>query len=172
MGLVSFYRDGDVDDAGRTFEEVLAFDNDQLEGIHDYIQWLFPLPEQSSCEPDAPTLTAADLETFRSDPAMQENMRRAFNVMLSFYGFKDTGEKVGLAENFNDRSDWLSANDRVHNFMRISRILRSLRIAGLEEEAQRFFGRLDRIYRHPVARELIGEKSYGFWKQRVSEPAP
>ena len=45
--LVAFYRDGARDDEGRTLAEILAWDDDRLEEIHDFIQWLFPLPERS-----------------------------------------------------------------------------------------------------------------------------
>ena len=33
------------DHRGRSLAEVLAFDDSALEQHHDYIQWLFPLPE-------------------------------------------------------------------------------------------------------------------------------
>ena len=33
-----------------------------LERTHDYIQWLFPLPERSSANPDAPRLSSADID--------------------------------------------------------------------------------------------------------------
>jgi len=165
MGLVEFYRDSAKDHAGRTLEDVLGFDNGQLEAIHDYIQWLFPVPEPSRFQPYIPVLTAKDIETFRNDPAMQENLRRSFEKMLSFYGFKDTGSKVELTADFNERARvWLTPGN--HNFMRITRILRSLTLLGLEAEAQRFFGALDEGHKHPVVGKIMGN-SHAYWKQQV-----
>lgn len=39
--LVRFYRGG-ADDRGRTLEQILAWDRDRLEAVHDDIQWIFP----------------------------------------------------------------------------------------------------------------------------------
>ena len=55
--LVGFYRGTGPDTAGRTINEVWAFDHDQLERQHDYIQWLFPTDQPSEFTPDAPLLT-------------------------------------------------------------------------------------------------------------------
>ena len=50
------------DDRGRTLDEVLAFSDADLERVHDYVQWLFPLPTRSLAQPGAPVLAAADIE--------------------------------------------------------------------------------------------------------------
>ena len=69
--LVAFYRDGAQDDRGRTLNEILAWPDDRLEAVHDFIQWLFPLPERSGANPGAPTLDAATIEAFHATPAMR-----------------------------------------------------------------------------------------------------
>jgi Opioid growth factor receptor (OGFr) conserved region len=43
-----------VDSEGRKLAEIWAWDFEELECAHDYIQWLFPLMEVSAFNPDAP----------------------------------------------------------------------------------------------------------------------
>ena len=75
--LVRFYR-GDAPDArGRTLDDILAWDDEQLEAVHDYIQWLFPLDEPSRFNPDAPLLTPADRVAFLQPPLAGEPAPRA-----------------------------------------------------------------------------------------------
>ncbi|HLB99097.1 MAG TPA: opioid growth factor receptor-related protein, partial [Acetobacteraceae bacterium] len=76
---MAFYRDGARDDEGRTLAEILAWDDDRLEEIHDFIQWLFPLPERSGANPSAPTLDAETIATFRADAGMRSRLRQAFD---------------------------------------------------------------------------------------------
>ena len=58
--LLRFYRLEGPDARGRTLPEIWAWDAARLEGVHDYIQWLFPLPEPSAFNPHAPILTHGD----------------------------------------------------------------------------------------------------------------
>jgi hypothetical protein len=45
--LLAFYRGQAPDDAGRWLKDIWEWDDEQLETTHDFIQWLFPLPEPS-----------------------------------------------------------------------------------------------------------------------------
>ena len=56
---------GGADDDGRTFDEILGWDDARLEMVHDYIQWIFPLPERSGANPWAPVLDAATIAAIR-----------------------------------------------------------------------------------------------------------
>lgn len=93
----------------------------RLEVEHDYIQWLFPLPEPSRFHPGAPILTAADIQVFHNSKDLKRIMRRALNRMWKFYKYN---------------THWLTPKN--HNFMRITRILRSCTLCGLEKEAKDF----------------------------------
>ncbi len=86
--LLSFYRSQSTDDRGRTLDQVRALNVRELERVHDYIQWLFPLPEQSGANPTAPTLTPEAIAAFRSDAALQGELLASFALMLTFYGFR------------------------------------------------------------------------------------
>jgi hypothetical protein len=109
------------DSRGRLAADVLGFPDEPLEEVHDYIQWLFPLPTRSGAQPGAPILTQAEIDAIRADPSAQDTLRRAAGRMLRFY---------------QDTRWWLSSYD--HNHLRITRIIHSLRILTGPEEAQRF----------------------------------
>ncbi|HEX4064406.1 MAG TPA: opioid growth factor receptor-related protein [Acidobacteriaceae bacterium] len=85
--IVAFYRDGATDDRNRTLAQILDWDDDRLEDIHDFIQWLFPLPETSGANPSAPTLDAHTITAFHATPEMQQRLRQSLDRMLRFYGF-------------------------------------------------------------------------------------
>jgi len=57
--LVAFSEGSAPDDRGRFIGDVLRFDDEKLEDVHDFIQWLFPLPERSGANPLAPILDDA-----------------------------------------------------------------------------------------------------------------
>ena len=66
--LIAFYRGLAPDSEGRTLADLWAFSDREMEDIHDFIQWMFPLREPSRFNPDAPLLTAADIAAFQADP--------------------------------------------------------------------------------------------------------
>jgi hypothetical protein len=97
----------------RSIGNVLAFDDHQLEHIHDFIQWLFPLPEPSRAQPQSPTLTSAEIAAIRQSSAAQENLKRAAQMMTDSYQRHD---------------HWLRRAD--HNHLRIIRIPVTCPVAG------------------------------------------
>lgn len=158
--LIAFYRDGARDDRGRTLAEILAWDDERLEAIHDFIQWLFPLPERSGANPSAPRLDRETIETFHATPEMRGRLRQAFERMLRFYGLRWTGACVERAGNFRERAqNWLWPGN--HNHLRLTRILRSTLLLGLETESKALFQALDTIYREFPDR--ISPRTHAFW---------
>ena len=165
--LLRFYRHEGPDHRGRTLRAIRAFDADRLESTHDFIQWLFPLPEPSGANPHAPLLAAGDIEAFAAQPALREELLNSLQVMLRFYGLalvSGTGApRVERARDYAARcGQWL---ERSHNFLRISRILRSLTLLGCGAEARAFLRCLEEIHREN-ARD-IGEDTLGHWRRAV-----
>jgi hypothetical protein len=54
--ILGFYSGVEPDHRGRYLHEIQKWPDDQLESVHDYIQWLFPLPERSGFNVSAPVL--------------------------------------------------------------------------------------------------------------------
>ena len=167
--IVSFYLGQGSDSEGRKIEQICAWDDNLLEEVHDYIQWLFPLLARSRFNPNAPVLTKADIQTFRTSDELKSRLLSSFRRMLQFYGLQcletDGTIAITIADSFPERrQDWLNWGD--HNHLRITRILTSLRLLGLDQYAQAFFKCLTQIYR--TEPDDIDPRSYTFWKKAVT----
>jgi Opioid growth factor receptor (OGFr) conserved region len=168
--LTRFFAGG-VDDDGRTLDEIVGWDDARLEMVHDYIQWLFPLPERSGANPSAPVLDARTIAQIRGDAEMQERLRAAFQRMLTFYGFALEGDAVVEGPRFTAASrNWLHAGN--HNHLRLTRMLRSLRVLGLVREAALLWEALRALYEQESAagRRTITPETFTFWRQASTSP--
>lgn len=166
--LIAFYTGTGKDNRGRTFDDVLAFSMDDLEFVHDYIQWLFPLFERSGANPAAPILDDRSAAAFRRDPQLRRSVRRAVATMLAFYGLQlSQGPGVIVirpASSFAERSaNWLTP--RNHNFLRLTRILKCLSILHAGTLARALLAcLLDIDVAHPG---VISDRTIEYWKNAV-----
>ena len=133
------------DGAGRSLADVLAFDDVRIEGVHDFIQWCFPLAQASRAVPGAPVLTAAEAAAIRADPQALAGLSAARDRMRRFYA--ETGF-------------WLCAHD--HNHLRITRILTALRDLLGAPEAEAFHAFV--TARNAEAGAPINPDSLRFWR--------
>lgn len=120
--IVAFYTGAGTDHATRSHADLVGLADPELERIHDYIQWLFPLRVASAFNWRAPTLTDNDVAILRASPIAQQRLTQAAARMERFY-------KLG-----RDQESWW-AEPHNHNLLRITRILSSLSILGLENHA-------------------------------------
>ena len=170
-GIIAFYSGAAPDNRGRYVNEIQASPDEYLEAAHDYVQWLFPLPEPSGFNAAAPILTRKTMQEFRMRPELQERLRASFLRMMNFYGLEARpGEQITVtrSSNFADKATvWLSAGN--HNHLRITRILRCLSILGLEPEAKAFFNCLSEIYRDEQNKPMpaISDETIVYWGQAV-----
>lgn len=171
--IIAFYSGAEPDHQGRYLHEIHRWSDEQLESVHDYIQWLFPLPEPSGFNPTAPILTRESVRDFRTRPELQQKLRISFLRMLKFYGLEiHSSERPNVTRSsaFAARATvWLSAGN--HNHLRITRILKSVRLLGLELEAKAFFECLAEIYSDEESKPLpaISEETFLFWQEAVGE---
>jgi hypothetical protein len=166
--IVAFYRSDGRDHRGRLLSHMLGFGLDELEFHHDYIQWLFPLPEPSGANESAPLLSEEDIAAFESDDSLRRALLQSFEMMMGFYGLdlvvRDGDVEVVRSATFNERSAlWLTAGN--HNFLRISRILRSLTLLGCSRYAVALLGCLEDIYAENA--QVIGNTPIGYWRRAI-----
>jgi hypothetical protein len=171
--IVSFYAGHAVDDRGRWLRQIWLWPDEKLERVHDYIQWLFPLTEPSGFNPEAPILDEETICEFRADPALRANLRVSFERMLVFYGLElieDSPPRVVPSKSFRERSsNWLTPSN--HNHLRITRILKSLQLLGLEEEAAALFRCLEGLYgkESVTPRPRISEETFSYWRSAAGK---
>lgn len=177
------------DPQGRTLSSLLALSSTNLERRHDYIQLLFPLPETSAYSVNAPVIDRATFIAFRSRPELRAQLVKSLNLMLGFYGFEYT-ESPGLSpwsEPAGDNPDDINDADivpdsllfmmsrswtkpRNHNQLRITRIIRSLRVLGLELHAASFYRALKIVYADYKYGSDIGARTMMFWTRAAERP--
>jgi hypothetical protein len=162
--LTDFYRGTATDTEGRTLAEIWAFSDGEMESVHDFIQWLFPLREPSRYNPDAPLLTATDIAEFRSDPKLRDNLLRSFEVFLAFLGLRYEAGQVSEAPDFDSKSGVWRYPD--HNWLRITRVLASTRLLGLETPSRALFAFLKVL--RDSGRSGITAETFRYW-QRAAE---
>jgi hypothetical protein len=170
--LLRFYRLEGPDARGRLLSDIWTWDAGRLEGVHDYIQWLFPLAEPSAFNPDAPLVTAEVANAFRGDSELQARLRRSLALMLDFYGLtlteRDGGVTIARAPDFAAKSrGWLHAGD--HNHLRLTRMLTSLRLLGLADHSRALHDCLDAIARERP--DAVSATTREYWR-RAGSGAP
>ncbi len=165
--ILDFYR-GEALPSGLRLVDIWDWPFERLEATHDYIQWMFPLDTPSSVNPDAPLLTEETARAFSWDEVLRDRLQKSFAVMLRFYGLErlalpDHKLVVIRALTFSDRRHvWLTPNN--HNHLRLTRIIRSLRLLGLKKDAQalaRCLGDVSRV----EGRDLISDETAEHWRQ-------
>jgi hypothetical protein len=145
---VAFLAGEGRDHHGDMLDDLLALDDSALEHRHDYIQWLFPLPEASRFNALAPVLSAKDIAQLRLSEAAKANLRRAAARMLAFYEAND---------------HWLVPFD--HNHLRITRIIRCLALILGKEEAESAYRRI--VARVIAAGEPVNDQSRRYWREAI-----
>jgi len=168
MRAWNFYANEAADHRGRTLKEILAWDDDALEDEHDFIQWLFPLTERSGVNPNAPILSSEEMQLFHQSPEVQARVEAALHRMLNFYGLRLTEiehtVRVEQAANYSARRvNWMTRGN--HNFLRITRILKSLRLLGLSVHTSALFECLKKIFAEE--RVVIGADTFAYWQRVV-----
>ena len=109
------------DHRGRFLGDIRSFEDQKIESVHDFIQWLFPLDEPSGANPNAPVLDMAEIEAIRQSERASQNLLESSQWYLNF-----------LTRN----SHWICEHD--HNHLRISRVIKSLRLLHSDRKADEF----------------------------------
>jgi hypothetical protein len=168
--LLDFYRGDGADCDGRRLAQIWRWDDDVLETVHDFIQWLFPLPEPSPFNRRAPLLTGDDIAAFHAEPVLQANLQRSFERILTFLGLAlaEDGRVVEGPDFAHRRRDvWDEPN---HNWLRITRIIRSTLLLGLEQQARAIYDRLRVMYdsrKYPISAE-----TFDYWTAAIDGKVP
>ena len=107
----------------RFLKDIWNFSDEDIEYTHDFIQLLFPLNEKSSAISNGIYLDSNEaILSIKANKLATENIVKSSKWFLSF-----------LARN----SHWKRKHD--HNYLRITRIIKSLRLLVSDQEANKFY---------------------------------
>ena len=159
--ILEFFRLKKPDSEGRMLEEYWEWENDILEHRHDFVQWMLPLDEPSAVNPDAPLVTEEDRAAFQAEPLLRSSMRRSLEGFLGFLGLEmRRGGRVVKRLDFEQRLYvWRASN---HNWLRITRMIKSLRLLGFEKEASEVWKCLRKLHEEDG---FVSENSFGYWSE-------
>ena len=162
--LINFLKGSGVDDCGRKITEIIGWSDGQLESCHDYIQWVFPNRSHSHFNPGAPILDDETEDALMQSPAAIGNVLRMLLRMYSFYSFElvkfdDGTYQLNLPSN-GQKPWWVTP--RNHNFLRLTRILNTLKSLDCQEDLFALSDILDVTGRK--YRMFIGERALRYWR--------
>ena len=146
MNLITFLKDQEPDFNVRFLSDIWNFRDIDIERNHDFIQILFPLEIRSNNTShhyyiDSPEL----LSDLINDDLVKENIIKSSKWFLKF-----------LSRN----EHWRKSQD--HNHLRITRIIKCLRLIVSDEEADNFY---DEVLEILGNNNLINKKTLEFWAE-------
>lgn len=146
MNLITFLKDQEPDFNVRFLSDIWNFKDIDIERNHDFIQILFPLEIRSNNVShhyyiDSPEL----LSNLRNDDLVKENVVKSSKWFLKF-----------LSRN----EHWRKSQD--HNHLRITRIIKCLRLIVSDEEADNFY---DDVLELLGNNNLINKRTLEFWSE-------
>jgi hypothetical protein len=158
--LIDFYLGKAGDHKSRTIETIWQLSHFWLEHTHDYIQWLFPIPEPGRFNAFAPRLDDLARNRFRESPELQERQRRSLDVMLDFFGLQRHDLTISAGPELNPKDHiWLKTGG--HNHLRITRMIRSLHLCHQPQLAAAFQTAVLTIGKD---RGYVSELSRSYWE--------
>ena len=134
--IIDFLEGKAEDYKGRTFASMLEWTDEQLEQCHDQVQWMFPLHEESKHAYTYPIVDKDIIEKAKQSEVIRGNLLLAKDRFEKFYG-------IGEYNDVDKQRRW--CRGRNHNLLRVTRIIRCLRLFGLEKEAQDFWSKCMRV---------------------------
>jgi hypothetical protein len=130
--IIDFYQNAGPDSEGRHLEEIWAWSDDELMAEHDWIQWLFPTDHPSAFNSEAAVLSTRDIALFQVNLDLRRNLETSFHRWLKALGLRwEEGRVVGNGDTYVFKT-------RNHNWLRFTRVIRSLSLLGLRAEAEAF----------------------------------
>jgi hypothetical protein len=134
--ILSFLDGTGRDSYGRAIDEILSWSDLELEQCHSQIQWVFPLHEESKHAVIYPILNKEIVEEAKCSSKIISNLLKSKLRFESFLG-------IGRNENKQRQNEWCKNHN--HNLLRITRIIRSLRLFGLNCNSTNFYEKVTKV---------------------------
>lgn len=147
-----------------------------LETRHDYIQFMFPSTEVSQFNSVAPVVTEEVMEAFRQEESMRLELLLNLRRIAQFWDFSLSEEpdniSFSLKPEFHSKpsSDVIFRNtSKFHNFLRLTRVIKSLYALGLEPYAYALKKFAIDVLKDTIKVPLTTVK---FWRDSIPDPTP
>ena len=143
--LCSFLTGHETNSSGWLLSHVWKFNDTQIENTHTFIQWVFPTDEPSRATPGSPVLDEEQISEIQNSETAKTNLKKSAEWYFNF-----------LRRN----SLWRKPYD--HNHLRITRVLKSLRLLCGDDEADYYKQQFWQLLGSDVSR--IPSKTIEYWE--------
>ena len=144
--MIVFFLEGSFPDYfDRYISNIWKYTDKQIEEVHDYIQWIFPLDTPSKAVPYSPALINEEIIEIRSSKLAQKNLLKSKEWFLDFLSRSDK---------------WVAKKN--HNHKRISRMIRSLRLLHSDNAADECTREIIKL---ATQKGMQSRNVIGFWKK-------
>jgi hypothetical protein len=143
--LLGFLNGHETTRSGWLLSHVWKFNDTQIENTHTFIQWVFPTDEPSRSTPGSPVLDEEQILEIQNSETAKTNLKKSAEWYFDF-----------LRRN----SFWRKPYD--HNHLRITRILKSLRLLCGDGEADYHKQQFWQLLGSDISR--IPSKTIEYWE--------
>ena len=119
--ILNFLSGKVADSNNRFIYDIWKMYDSEIEDTHNFIQWIFPLNEESQAVPNSPILTENEILQISNSNIAKINIEKSSKWYLNF---------------LDKNRHWITHSD--HNHLRITRAIKSLRLIHSDEEADKF----------------------------------
>ena len=162
--ITLFYTGARCTPQGLRLADVWAMNDQQYDSHHYFIQWVFPTDEASSVNSTAPLTSQVEINMFRSSAQLKLNLLKSLKQFLDFLGLRMDNRDVRV---ITPGKFYMRVQQRNHNWARITRVLRSLCLLGLQRKAVILFKFLDEQH----SNGSINHVPYVHWKDALGSGA-
>jgi len=165
---------------GFCFNDLFKWSDNKLEHKHDYIQWFFPLVDKSVAQPDSPVLTLEELCFFSEMGRTRKMQKKAFNRMMRFFQIRFGFIRDYYLTDLPETPHWIEPHARVnHNYLRITRIIKSLKLFKNDKLARNLLDTLARNQFEMLRKAVKSDEAVifppsvlGYWREAIKvDPA-
>lgn len=148
-------------------EDIVKFTDSEIEKYHDFIQWIFPTSQPSRFNGDAPTIDEHFATMLHGNQCALQNYCKSCRRYLHYMDF-DCNENIHTYH--GDRPFYRLP---YHNFLRMTRMLQSLREAGHPQCSANLFAQMMDML-HSTRNQPISSTTIAYWQgtQKGNETKP
>ena len=170
MQTVEFFRGTIGNQNGDKWAGILKWSNGALEMGHDEIQWVFPSNEVSMMNVHAPVMTKEESEIFQNDEDLKTKTKETFIRYLDFLELNLVqDDDLVLIESKVTLPRWMRRFN--HNMLRVTRIMKSLRLTGHTKYANALYVCLIVIAAKPENKDFaISQNTWNYWHDAIFAP--
>ena len=146
--IVKFLEGSEKDFQGRLIKDIWDYSDKEIESIHDFIQVLFPLDQQSRSSSNRFFIQdQAIIPVIKKSELAQANFKQSYKWFLGFLG---------------RNPKWQKGYD--HNQLRITRIIKSLNLLSSHENALAFYQSMVELIKDDHS---ISQVTYDYWVEAL-----